>query len=295
MEQEEIVLGSHVSMASPDFYLGSVKTALSWGENGFMFYTGAPQNTRRLPVSSLKIEEGRALLREHHIADKNILVHAPYIINLANLVKPSVRELALSFLKEELDRVAAFSVPHLVLHPGSSLGEEKGKAIQAIAEGLDEVLEESSSSVTILLETMAGKGSEVGSSFEEIAAIISSSRHQDRLACCLDTCHIHDAGYREDDIDSILEEFDAKIGLSRLKAIHLNDSKNPRASHKDRHENIGYGDIGFATLYRYVHHPKLLAIPKYLETPYVGEKAPYAKEIEMLRSGKYIENWKDTL
>ncbi len=292
---EEIVLGSHISMAAPDFYFGSVKTALSWGENGFMFYTGAPQNTRRLPTSSLKIKEGRALLKERGINEQNILVHAPYIINLANKVNPSTRELAISFLKEELRRVNDFSLTRLVLHPGSAVGQEKEVAITSIVEGLDEVFKEVDNPVTILLETMAGKGSEIGSSFEEIAEIIHRSNFSSRLAVCLDTCHIHDAGYLENQIDEVLKKFDEIIGLNRLFAIHLNDSKNIRGSHKDRHENIGYGDIGFKTLYAYVHHPLLVHIPKYLETPYVGDKAPYKKEISMLRSGLYEENWKESL
>ncbi len=293
----EFYLGSHLSLSGPDFYLGTVKTALSFNENAFMFYTGAPQNTKRVPTKSLKIEEGRKLLQEQHIDESKIVIHAPYIINLANPIKMETRDLAKSFLKEELQRVADFHVQNLVLHPGSATGGSKDEAIRYLIEGLNEVLEMDSSNVIICLETMAGKGSEIGSNFLELAKIIKSIKKQDRIGVCLDTCHINDAGYDVNDIETTLSEFEQTIGLKKLKVIHLNDSKNERGSHKDRHENIGYGSIGFETLEKWVKEERLSAIPKILETPVLKDGAnsyyPYKKEVEMLRSGIYCASWKE--
>ncbi len=244
----ELFLGSHLSLNSPSFYLGTAERAYSWGENTFMFYTGAPQNTKRLPTSSLRIEEGRAFLKEKGFDESKIVVHAPYIINLANPLKEETRELAKRFLLEELKRVSAFHLTKLVLHPGSSVGESKAEGIRYIKEGLNEVLDKDDSNVTICLETMAGKGSEIGSSFLELKAIIDGIKRQDRIGICLDTCHIHDAGLDVSNVSAILSLFDSVLGLERLKVIHLNDSKNEIGSHKDRHENIGYGTIGYDTL-----------------------------------------------
>lgn len=288
-------IGSHLNMSGPEYYLGTVKKAFEYGETAFMFYTGAPQNTKRLPTSSLKIEEARALLKEQQFNEEMIVVHAPYIINLGNIIKPEVGELAVSFLKQEIIRTADFHVRKLVLHPGSSVGAEKEIVLKTIAQRLDEVLIDDHHDVLILLETMAGKGSEVGSSFSELTELINLSHFPERLGVCLDTCHIHDAGYREDDVEGVLKEFDETIGLSKLKAIHLNDSKNPRASHKDRHENVGYGDIGFLTLHKWALKGEELGIPIILETPYFQEKAPYKKEIEMLRKGEIEDSWRDKL
>lgn len=291
-----MLIGSHVSLAAPDFYLATVKEALSYGASTFMFYTGAPQNTRRLPLDKLKIAEGRALIKEKGLDEDKIIVHAPYIINLGNTIKPEVKELADSFLVTEIKRVEAFSLTRLVLHPGAGVGALKEEAIKAIAEGLDQAFEKTEGSkVKVLLETMAGKGTEIGASFSEIKEIISLSKYPERLGVCLDTCHIHDAGYLESDIDKILDEFDREIGLDKLLAIHLNDSKNDRGSHKDRHENIGYGDIGFKTLRAWAVNERLKDVPKILETPWVDGKAPYQKEIEMLKTGIYEENWKESL
>lgn len=273
-------IGSHVSMSGKEMLLGSVKEAVSYGANTFMFYTGAPQNTARKPVSQLRVEEAKEYMKEHHISIDDVVVHAPYIINLANTVKPETYELALRFLKEEIARCEEIGVSRLVLHPGSHVkaGDEAG--LKQIIKGLNEVLREDQK-VHIALETMAGKGSEMGRTFDQIQYMIENTKHSSLLGVCLDTCHIHDAGYDLTHFDEILEEFDQKIGLDRLLVVHVNDSKNERGAHKDRHENIGYGYIGFETLNQIVHHPKLKDVPKILETPYIDGKAPYREEIEM--------------
>lgn len=291
----ELLLGSHLSLSAPSFYLGTCEQAVSFGENCFMFYTGAPQNTRRSPTSSFKISEGRAYLKAHQIDESKIVVHAPYIINLGNSEHEETYQLAQSFLAEELKRVNAFGLSLLVLHPGSAVGMERKLALESVSKGLNAVLAADSTSVTIYLETMAGKGSELGIRFEEIAQIIQGVEKKERIGVCLDTCHLNDAGYDVKDTKRILNEFDRVIGLSNLKVIHLNDSKNPQGSHKDRHENVGYGALGFDTLEAWAREPALVSIPKILETPMAGEKYPYAKEISMLRQGRYVPSWRELL
>lgn len=273
-------IGSHVSMSGKEMMLGSVKEALSYHSTTFMFYTGAPQNTARKPIDQLHIEEAKALMAKNNIHIDDVVVHAPYIINLANTIKPETFELAVSFLKQEIERCEAIGITRLVLHPGAHVkaGDEAG--LQQIVKGLNEVLT-SHQSVHIALETMAGKGSELGRDFDQIQYIIDHVELNHLLGVCLDTCHLHDAGYDLTKFDEILDEFDEKIGLDRLLVVHVNDSKNVRGAHKDRHENIGYGHIGFTTLNRIVHHPKLKDVPKILETPYIGDHAPYKEEIEM--------------
>ena len=288
-------LGSHLSLTAPDYFLGTVKTALAQNENTFMFYTGAPQNTFRLPLSSLRIEEGKQLWIASGHSLEHLVVHAPYIINPASM-KESTREIAISMLAKELERAEAFGVPYLVLHPGSDVDQYGEKVFREAAFVLDAALEASLTTKTMIcLETMAGKGHEIGSTFESIAALRGSSRYPDRLGVCLDTCHIHDAGYPVNHVDDVLKEFERTIGLSHLKVIHLNDSKNPLGSHKDRHENIGYGTIGFETLEKWFSHPLLEGIPFELETPRIGKSLPYRKEIEMLRSNHYQAGWRETL
>jgi deoxyribonuclease-4 len=294
-KMSEILLGSHLSLAAPSYYLGTCEQALSFGETTFMFYTGAPQNTRRSPTSLFKIAEGRAFLSAHHFDESKIVVHASYIINLGNSSHQETYELAQSFLGDELIRVADFGLSLLVLHPGSAVGMERKEALASVSAGLNAVLAKDSTSVTICLETMAGKGSELGVSFEEIAAILQGVEKKERVGVCLDTCHINDAGYDVKDVSGVLDAFDRVIGLSHLKVIHLNDSKNPRGSHKDRHENVGYGTLGFETLEAWVKEPRLSSVPKILETPMAGEKYPYKKEIAMLRDGQYHSQWREAL
>lgn len=276
-------IGSHVSMSGKEMMLGSVKEALSYNATTFMFYTGAPQNTARKPISQLRVEEAKALMKDNNINIDDVVVHAPYIINLANTLKPETYELAVRFLKEEIERCEAIGVSRLVLHPGSHVkaGDEVG--LQQIVKGLNEVLTKDQK-VKIALETMAGKGSELGKTFDQIQYMIENVEHSELLGVCLDTCHLHDAGYDLTQFDDLLNEFDKKIGLDRLLVVHVNDSKNVCGAHKDRHENIGYGHIGFEILNTIVHHPKLKDVPKILETPYIGEHAPYKEEIEMFEN-----------
>lgn len=293
--ESKLYIGSHVSLNAPEFFLGSVKEAISYGSTTFMFYTGAPQNTFRKPLNELKIEEGKKLLKEAGMEEDKLIVHAPYIINAANKVKEGQFDLSVNTIISELRRTAAFGAKTLVLHPGAHVGQGVEIGIENIAEALDIVFSQDGTDVKVALETMAGKGSEVGIRFEEIRQIIDLCSYKDRLGVCLDTCHINDAGYNVDDVDGVLDEFDRVIGLDKLLVVHINDSKNPIGAHKDRHENIGYGYIGFDTLNKYIHHPKLDGIPKILETPYVNEKPPYKQEIQMFKDGKYVKDWRENL
>lgn len=291
----KLYLGCHVSMAGPDFYEGSVKEALTYGADTFMFYTGAPQNSFRKPVGELRIAEGRTLIKEAGIDESKIVVHAPYIINLGNNSNPAVYESSKTFLIEELRRVSAFGLKILVLHPGSHVGSGVENGLNAVTSALDEVLDKDGTDVRIALETMAGKGSEVGATFDEINYLLTHSRHPERLGVCMDTCHINDAGINVHDVDAVLDTFEQVIGLNKLLCLHINDSKNVMGAHKDRHANLGYGEIGFKTISAYVHHPRLASVPKILETPYYNEKPPYQKEIAMLKSNTFNEGWLETL
>ncbi|WP_286356807.1 deoxyribonuclease IV [Ileibacterium valens] len=276
-------IGSHVGLKAPDYFLGSIKEAISYDANACMVYTGAPQNSKRKPVSQFKVEEARKLMEENQIEPSSVIIHAPYIINLGNTVKPETAEFGVEFLQEELRRVKAIGSNLLVLHPGAHLKAGVEMGIESIVKGLDEVFSQDDSDIVIALETMAGKGTEVGSTFQEIRTIIDRCSFPERLGVCLDTCHIHDAGYDVANFDAILDEFDQVIGLSRLKVLHINDSKNIRGARKDRHENIGKGEIGLDALAYVVHHPRLESIVKILETPYIDDKAPYKEEIDLLR------------
>lgn len=279
-----MIIGSHVSMSGKEMLLGSVKEALSYGANTFMFYTGAPQNTRRKATSELKIAEAKELMTEAGIELKNVVVHAPYIINLANTVKPETYELAVSFLKQELERCSDIGTSILVLHPGSHVkaGEEVG--LHQIVEGLNEVLKDTPYLGKIALETMAGKGSELGRTFEQLKYIMDHCLYPEKLGVCLDTCHIHDGGYDLSDFDAVLDEFDKVIGLENLLVVHLNDSKNVKGARKDRHANLGLGEIGFEILNGVAHNQRIKDVPIILETPYINGKAPYKEEIDMLRN-----------
>lgn len=283
-------IGSHVSMSGKEMLLGSSKEAASYGANTFMIYTGAPQNTRRKAIEDLNIEAGMAHMKVNGIAE--IVVHAPYIINIGNSIKPETYELGVDFLRSEISRTEALGAKQIVLHPGAHVGAGTEAGIKQIIKGLNEVLE-ADQSVQIALETMAGKGTEIGRNFEELAAIIDGVTHNDKLSITFDTCHTHDAGYDiVGDFDGVLNQFDKIIGLDRLKVLHLNDSKNIRGAGKDRHANIGFGEIGFDALNYIIHHPELADIPKILETPYVGEdkknkKPPYKFEIAMLRDQQW--------
>lgn len=283
-----IKLGSHVGMSGQKMLLGSVEEALSYGANTFMIYTGAPQNTRRKSIEEMNVEAGHALMKEKGITE--FVVHAPYIINLANAVKPETFELAVEFLQKEIYRTDCLGATQIILHPGAHVGEGADVGIAKIIEGLNEVIT-ADQKVKIALETMAGKGTECGRNFEEIARIIDGVKYNDVMSVCFDTCHLNDAGYNvRGDFDGVLNEFDKIVGINRLTSLHLNDSKNDQGAAKDRHENIGHGTIGFEVLHKIAHHPQLTSVPKYLESPYIGEDksiAPYKAEIEMLMSGEF--------
>ncbi|MEN2765968.1 deoxyribonuclease IV [Ornithinibacillus xuwenensis] len=291
-------IGSHVSMSGKKMLLASSEEAVSYGANTFMIYTGAPQNTRRKPIDELNIAEGLKHMADNGIAD--IVVHAPYIINIGNTTKPETFELGVNFLRNEIERTSAIGAKQIVLHPGAHVGAGPEDGIKKIIEGLNEVLEKDMD-VQIALETMAGKGSEIGRTFDEIAKIIDGVTLNDKLSVCMDTCHIHDAGYDiVNNFDGVLEEFDKIVGVDRIKVVHVNDSKNECGAHKDRHENIGFGHIGFEALHYIINHPQLAQLPKILETPYVGEdkknkKAPYKFEIDMIQNGSFDMELKDKI
>lgn len=287
-----MLLGSHVGMSGKEMLLGSAKEAVSYGANTFMFYTGAPQNTRRKEISELIIEPAWDYMKEHGIGQ--IIVHAPYIINLGNAVKPETFELAVEFLAKEIERTVACKSHILILHPGSHVGEGADVGIRQIVKGLNEVLTPDTDCF-VALETMAGKGSEIGRSFEELARIYDGVACSDKLRVCFDTCHTSDAGYDViHHFDDVMEEFDRILGTDQIAVFHVNDSKNAPGAAKDRHANIGFGEIGFDALHHIVHHPDFIDVPKILETPYIPDPlnkkksyAPYRREIEMLKSGKF--------
>lgn len=293
-----MLLGSHVSMSGKKMLEGSAEEAHKFGESTFMIYTGAPQNTRRKPIEDLNITKGYEAMENYGLS--NIVVHAPYIINIANTEKPHVFNLGVEFLQNEIERTEAIGAKDIVLHPGSHVGAGAEVGIKKIIEGLNEVLTQDND-VRIALETMAGKGSEIGRSFEELAQIIDGVHNNERLSVCFDTCHTNDAGYNvKEDFDGVINEFDKIIGIDRIKVLHVNDSKNPIGAHKDRHENIGFGHIGFDALNYVIHHETFKEIPKILETPYVGEdkknkKPPYKYEIDMIKNQQFDPNLKEKI
>lgn len=296
----DLIIGSHVSYKSGKQLLGSVVEALSYGSNTFMFYTGAPQNTSRTNIDDDLTKEAFELMKENNINPKNVIVHAPYIINLAN--DGTSYDFAIKFLKEEIKRVDKLGMKYLVLHPGSHVGLGIDKGIDNIINGLNFVLNEDND-VTICLETMAGKGSELGTSFEQIKKIIDGVKLSHKVMVCLDTCHINDAGYDLNNFDEVLDKFDQVIGLNKLACVHINDSKNEKGSHKDRHENIGLGTIGFDNLINVLYNKRLDGIPKILETPYIGDTddskerlyPPYKFEIEMIKNKKFDSKFLDKI
>lgn len=287
-----IKLGSHVGMSGKEMLLGSAKEAVSYGADTFMFYTGAPQNTRRKDISELNIDAAWDYMGKHGIRD--IIVHAPYIINLGNSIKPETFKLAVDFLAMELERSAACKSRLIILHPGAHVGAGADTGIRQVVRGLNEVLTRDTS-LYIALETMAGKGSELGRDFEELARIYDGVTCNDKLRVCFDTCHTHDSGYDiVHDFDGVIRQFDRILGKDQIAVFHINDSKNVMGAAKDRHANLGFGEIGFDALSHIVHHPDFENIPKILETPFIPSPvdpkksyAPYKHEIEMLRNRKF--------
>lgn len=277
-----LLIGSHVSFKKDTQLLGSLNEALSYGSNTFMFYTGAPQNTNRAPIDDAITSRALSIMKEKGIDSSNIIVHAPYIVNLANTEK---LDYSIPFLIEECKRCEKLSMTKLVLHPGSHVGLGIDTGIDNIIYGLNKILPHTN--ITILLETMAGKGSEVGSNFSEIKRIIDGVLEKDKIGICLDTCHLSDAGYDLTDFDKVLDDLEELSLLKYVKCIHINDSKNVLGSRKDRHENIGFGCLGFDTLINIIYNKKLSSIPKILETPYINKYPPYKFEIEMIRNKEF--------
>ena len=276
-----LYIGSHVGFNKKDQLLGSLDDALKYDANTFMFYTGAPQNTIRYNIDEDLTKKAYEKMKDNNVLLEKIIVHAPYIINLAN--PDSVKhEFAVNFLKEEVRRCEQLGIKNMVLHPGSHVGSGIDVGIENIIDGLNSVLS-SDNSVCILLETMAGKGSEVGSCFEEISKIIQGVKEKNKIGVCLDTCHMHDAGYDLSNIDKLLDKFDQVVGLKYVKCVHINDSKNICGARKDRHENLGKGYIGLDNLLNVIYNPKLDNIPKILETPYINDLPPYKDEISIIR------------
>lgn len=295
-----MLIGSHVGMKGKDMFLGSVKEALSYGANTFMVYTGAPQNTRRKKIEELRIEDGTKLMKEHGM--ETFVVHAPYIINLANTTKPETFELAVEFLEVEVERTKAMGSHTLVLHPGSHVGAGVDKGIDRIIEGLNQVMYQDMS-VHIALETMAGKGSEIGCEFEELKRIYDGVKYPEKLRVCFDTCHVSDSGLdlSGEGFENVIDQFDKTIGKDQIAVFHINDSKNVIGAGKDRHENLGFGTIGFETLNHIVHHKDFEQVPKILETPYIKAEdskksyPPYKYEIEMLKQEQFDPQMKEKI
>ena len=294
MDKDNLIIGSHVGFSSNKQLLGSVEEALSYGSNTFMFYTGAPQNTKRNPIKEEYTKEAYELMKKNNIDLSNVVIHCPYIVNLGNLEN---FDFSVSFLRGELERANELGIKNVVLHPGSSVSYDRKDSLNSIIKGLNLILD-NNLDVRICLETMAGKGTEIGCTLNEIKTIIDSVKFKDKIGVCLDTCHLSDSGVDLSKFDEYLDLFDKEIGLDYIKVIHINDSKNEIGSHKDRHENIGYGTIGFNNLLNVIYNNRLKNIPRILETPYITkddeskEKVypPYKQEIEMIRNKEFNKN-----
>lgn len=289
----ELIIGSHVGFSNKKQLLGSVEEALSYNANTFMFYTGSTQSTQRSELNDELTYEAYKLMVENNINSSNVIVHAPYIINLANRSDESKFMFYVNFFKDELNRVKKLGFDKIVLHPGSAVNCTKEEGIKNIIDGLNIVINDTTE-VKILLEFMAGKGNELGSSIDELKSIIEGINNKDRVGVCLDSCHMNDAGIDLNKFDEFLDEFDKKIGLNKIGCFHINDSMNPIASHKDRHANIGFGTIGFDTLNSIIYNSRISGIPFILETPYINrnqsnEYPPYKYEIENFRNKKFID------
>lgn len=287
-----MIIGSHVSFDSKEQLLKSVKECISYGANTFMFYTGAPQNTKRCTINDEITFLAMNLMKENNILLDKVVAHAPYIVNLANDIDPEKYNFSIKFIRNEVERLEQLNIKYLVLHPGSSVGIEREKALYNISYALNEILS-IDTEVMILLETMAGKGTECGINIKEIKEIIDRIDKKDNIGVCLDTCHLNDSGVDISKFNEYLDEFDRIIGIDKIKCVHINDSKNIIGSHKDRHENIGFGTIGFDNLINVINNERLLNVPKILETPYVGENKeypPYKFEIEMIKKREFNKN-----
>lgn len=290
-----LIIGSHVSYKNSTQLLGSVEEAITYGANAFMFYTGAPQNTQRGEINDLVTYEALQKMKENNIMLENVVCHAPYIVNLANNIDPEKYEFAKKFLRQEIERCMQLGVRKIVLHPGSATKLDRTDALNNIIKGLNSILYPDDN-IIILLETMAGKGTELGINLEELKYIIENIKLKEKIGVCLDTCHLSDSGININEFDKYLDEFDKQIGIDKIGCVHLNDSKNPIGARKDRHENLGYGTIGFDTLINVAYNARLESVPKLLETPFVDrEYAPYKFEIDEIRNKKFNPNLYDEI
>lgn len=273
------LLGSHVSFKSPDYLLGAIKEAASYGATALMIYLGAPQTTLRVSGVDYRLAEARALAEQAGIDYSSIIVHAPYIVNLAT---PDEEKAAfgLEFMTAELERARACGFQTMVFHPGAAVGQNPAEAVRKLADRLRMLLDRFPDLI-LALETMAGKGTELGGRLEELAELVSLI-DRPNVGLTLDTCHLNDAGYDMSDFGAFLDGYEKIMPPGLIRCVHVNDSLNPRGSHKDRHANIGQGTIGLDALRRVVHERRLQAVPKILETPYIEGMPPYAAEIKAL-------------
>ena len=291
-----LLIGSHVSFNKDTQLLGSVKEAISYGSTTFMFYTGAPQNTKRCELSVNQTALAVNLMKENNIDINNVIVHAPYIINLGNNSKKESYDFSINFLKQELKRCETLGIKYLVLHPGSHVNLGVQTALDNIVFALKEVLK-NETYTNILIETMAGKGTEVGTDIDQIKYIIDNVNSKN-LMVCLDTCHLNDSGVDISKFDEYLDLFDQKIGIDKIGCVHVNDSMNEIGARKDRHANIGFGKIGFDSLINVIYNKRIENVSKILETPYITENddskkriyPPYKEEIEMIKNKKFNSN-----
>ena len=283
-----MIIGSHVNFGSEQL-LGSAKQAVSFGANTFMFYTGAPQNTIRKDIKDDLTDEAVKYMKENNIDINNVICHAPYIINLANKEKEDSWNFSISFLKNEINRIKKMGINYIVVHPGNALKIDRMEALNNIAEAINNIITTETMPM-ILLETMAGKGTECGINIYEINEILNKVNLKEKVGVCLDTCHLNDSGIDISKFNEYLDEFDEKIGIEKIKCVHVNDSKNEIGTHKDRHANLGYGTIGFENLINVIYNTRLKNVPKILETPWIGEYPPYKIEIDMIKSKKFNPN-----
>lgn len=296
-----LIIGSHVSFGKNQL-LGATEEAISYGSNTFMFYTGAPTNTVRKDIDNKYTQEAINLMQSNNIDIKNVVCHAPYIVNLGNASDPDKYNFSKDFIKKELIRCDEMGITKMVLHPGNAIGITPEEGLNNIAEALNYILD-GTTKCLILLETMAGKGTECGRTTEELAYIINKVERKEQIGVCLDTCHLNDSGYNIAEFDKYLDEFDSLIGIDKIKCIHINDSKNEQGSHKDRHANFGIGSLGFDTLINVIYNERLKNVPKILETPYIGDTdeskeriyPPYKYEIEMIRKKEFDINFLDKI
>ena len=292
-----LIIGSHVSFGKNQL-LGATEEAISYGSNTFMFYTGAPTNTIRKDIEETYTNDAIKLMKENGIDINNVICHAPYIVNLGNASDPDKYNFSKEFIKKELKRCDEMGITKMVLHPGNAIGITPEEGMNNIANALNDILD-GTTKCLILLETMAGKGTECGRTIEELAYIINKVNKKDQIGVCVDTCHINDGGYNVSEFDKYLDEFDKQIGIEKIKCVHINDSKNEQGSHKDRHANFGLGSLGFDALINVIYNERIENIPKILETPYIGDTddskeriyPPYKYEIEMIRNKKFNNNF----